>query len=101
MPLAFSELSVEPRVFHRGCQDFNPSKHLLFTVENSIGRLRKVLYKVNGSEPPYVEYASVLQLGETALRVHSPAAVPPVKAFWGQDTAYLPPIRCFWKRQRA
>lgn len=83
MPLDFSKLNVEPRAFHRGCQGLNPSKHLLFTVENSIGRLRKVLYKVRGSEPPYVEYASVLQLGETALLCEQSSGCPTCESLLG------------------
>lgn len=67
MPLDFGEICAEPLAFQCKGRRMVPSKHLLFQVKNSVGRLRKVLFRIACDGPLFEDMVSVLQLGDTPL----------------------------------
>ena len=63
----FHKAKVEPITAHTGQLTAFPSEHLLFSVQNSVGRLRVVWYAQSKTAPPYEDARSALLLDDTPL----------------------------------
>jgi hypothetical protein len=78
--ILFRKIKIDALAKHKGILNF-PSEHLLFSVQNSKGKLRMNWYTQKKDEPPYEDHYAALLLNNTPLVRAQSSGCPTCESF--------------------